>query len=574
MLSENALTLLKKRYFLPDETWEKLIYRVVSTLNPNRKVQEEYAQLLFNCDFLPNTPTLINAGARTGQLMACFVLPVEDDIQAIFDAIKYAAMIHKSGGGTGFSFSNLREAGAMVNSTNGISSGPVSFMRVFNEATGAIKQGGVRRGANMGMLRIDHPDIREFIACKRDQSQFTNFNISVAITNEFMQAVIEDKEYPLISPLGTITGHEKATDIINLIGQCAHEGGEPGLVFIDRINEMRSHLEMMDATNPCGEQPLLPYEACVLGSINLANMLNVSNEINFEKLERTTTVATLMLNDIINVSRYPLPQIERMVKRYRKIGIGVMGWADMLAKMKAPYKPQDSENNSLEIAASVMSYISGVAKQTSGHLSEHFKIKLGIEENQANSTLTTIAPTGSISIIADCSSGIEPYYSLAYTKNVMDGEKLEYFNSYLQKDLEAADLWNPKIAKAIMKHGSIQAITEIPDDIKERYLTAEELDWKDHLSMQNAFQAFTDNAVSKTINLPKETTVEDIIEIYKAAFFDYKFIKGLTVYRNGSRSGQVLVTGKKEICPECNGKVEHNEGCTSCPSCGWAACEE
>lgn len=536
-------------------------------------MQEEYAQLLYNCDFLPNTPTLINAGTRTGQLMACFVLPVEDDIQAIFDAIKYAAMIHKSGGGTGFSFSNLREAGAQVASTNGISSGPVSFMKVFNEATGAIKQGGVRRGANMGMLRIDHPDIREFITCKRDHSQLTNFNLSVAITDEFMQAVVEDKEYPLISPLGTITGHEKAVDILNLIGTCAHEGGEPGLVFIDRVNELRSHVDMIEATNPCGEQPLLPYEACVLGSINLANMLNNDNEIDFGKLEKTTVLAVFMLNDIINSSKYPLPQIEHMVRKYRKIGIGVMGWADMLAKMKIPYKPKDNENNSLEVAATVMSYISGVAQETSKQLAQHFKITLGRENNQANSTLTTIAPTGSISIIADCSSGIEPYYSLAYTKNVLDGEKLEYFNPYLQKDLEELDLWIPKITKAIMKTGSVQGISEIPDEIKERYLTAEELNWQDHLSMQNAFQAFVDNAVSKTINLTKETTVESIIEIYKSAFYNYNFIKGLTVYRNGSRSGQVLVSGKKDICPECNNKVEHTEGCTSCPSCGWAVCE-
>ena len=574
MLSKNALSLLEKRYFLPGETWEGLIHRVVTTISKNRKTQEKYATMMYNLDFLPNTPCLINAGARTGQLMACFVLPIEDDMDSIFDGIKHAALIHKSGGGTGFSFSRLREAGAKVASTEGISSGPVSFMRVYNEATGAVKQGGVRRGANMGILSVTHPDIREFITCKKDLKQLTNFNISVAVSTDFMEAYRNDEDYALISPHSKLpVKTESAREIMRLIAQCAHENGEPGVVFIDEINKYNPtpHLGTIEATNPCGEQPLLPYEACVLGSINLANMVK-DGKVNEEKLTDITAFATLFLDDVITTSIYPLERVKTMVTATRKIGLGVMGWADMLAQLSIPYDSPEA----IQLSNQVMELISITAKEVSNVLGEQM---LPYPANKSyiqcrNATVTTIAPTGSISMIADCSSGIEPYFSLAYTKTVLDGEEFKYINPYLQKVLTEKGLWNDKVEKTVLKTGSIQGIAEIPEDIRNVFKIAKEISPTTHIDMQAEFQKNVDNAVSKTINLPKSATVEEIEQIYLHAY-ETK-CKGITVYRDGSRDVQVLSIGysaKSGVCPECGSKVDHAEGCVSCKACGWAVCE-
>lgn len=575
MLTENAKNLLNKRYLLEGETWEQLIRRVVTTVNDRREVQEIYAMMLHNLDFLPNTPTLVNAGARTGQLMACFVLPIEDNIESIFDGVKHAAIIHKGGGGTGFSFSNLREANQRVKSTSGIASGPVSFMQVYNAATGAIKQGGIRRGANMGILSVHHPDIKEFVACKGDLKQLTNFNISVSITDAFMKAYMENEEYDLISPINnTVVSKESARDIMMLIAEHAHKNGEPGVVFIDTINADNplAHLGKMEATNPCGEQPLFPYEACVLGSINLANMVK-DKAIDELKLMKTTTWSTMFLDNIIDASNYPLPEIEYMVKGTRRIGLGVMGWADMLAQMGMAY---DSDA-AIETAEQVMRIIHTTAKETSGELAVYFGGYPFQQDGtllQRNATVTTIAPTGSISMIAECSSGIEPYFSLAYTKTVMDDDKMTYINPYLKQLLEEKELWSPAVEKHVVRTGSIQNLPDIPEEIKQVFKTSAEIPFLQHIKMQAAFQKYTDNAVSKTINLSKSATIEDVLDTYVKAY-ELK-CKGITVYRDGSRDAQVLSIGyqtKKGICPECNGKTEHAEGCIKCPSCGWAVCE-
>lgn len=575
MLTENAKKLLEKRYFLPDENWESLIKRVVTTLNKDKSVQKTYALMMHNLDFLPNTPTLINAGARTGQLMACFVLPIEDNIESIFNGVKNAAIIHKSGGGTGFSFSNLRESNTRVQKSNGIASGPVSFMHVYNAATAAIKQGGVRRGANIGVLSVHHPDIREFIECKSDLKALTNFNISVSITDKFMNAYENDEEYELISPLNNeVIGKEKARKIMNLIAENAHKTGEPGVIFIDTINKNNPipTLGDIETTNPCGEQPLLPYEACVLGSINLANMVK-DGKIDEDRLLSVATWGTIFLNDVIDNSIYPLPEIEYMTKGSRRIGLGVMGWADMLAQLGIAYDSIEGTQKAEE----VMKMIQTAANETSEQLAIYagsFPFYDEVGNLRRNATCTTIAPTGSISMIAECSSGIEPYFSLAYTKTVMEGEEMNYINPYLKKTLEEKELWTDSVEKHVLKTGSIQKIESIPDDIKAIFKISNEISVDGHIQMQAMFQKYVDNAVSKTINMPKTATIEDVLMAYSKAY--NSGCKGITVYRDGSRDAQVLSIGyktKKGICPECGNKTQHAEGCIKCPSCGWAICE-
>jgi ribonucleoside-diphosphate reductase alpha chain len=503
-----------------------------------------------NLEFLPNSPTLMNAGRELGQLAACFVLPVEDSMVSIFESLKNAALILQSGGGTGFSFSKLRPKRDKVMSTGGIASGPVSFMKVFNTATEVIKQGGARRGANMGILRVDHPDIIDFITVKREEGELANFNISVAVTDAFMESVQKDREYDLFNPrTGKVVGRQKARDVFEQIIQSAWETGDPGLIFIDRINRDNPtpHLGVIESTNPCGEQPLLPNEACVLGSINLSRMvkevrsseLGVRSEIDYKKLEKTVWLAVRFLDDAIDANRYPMPQIEAMHKGNRKIGLGVMGWADMLIKLEIPY---DSEE-ALNLAREVMKFIKDKAREESERLSEkrgvfpNFKGSIYDREGMPrvrNATTTTIAPTGTLSIIANCSSGIEPLFAIIYTRHVMD-TILEEVSPLFIKRAKKEGFYSDELMKKISVKGTLRGIKEIPKAAKKLFVTAHDISPAFHIDMQAAFQEYTDNAVSKTINLPKKATKEDVKRAYLYAYS--KGCKGITIYRYGTKRG-------------------------------------
>jgi len=569
-LSENALTVLEKRYFKKDdngnsiEDWKGMLTRVAKNISAGDKEKfKRYYKLMDSGRFLPNSPTLMNAGSDLQQLSACFVLPIEDSMESIFETIKDAALIHKSGGGTGFSFSRLREANARVRSTNGVSSGPISFLRVFNAATDAVKQGGTRRGANMAILKVNHPQIFDFITCKEDPSQLTNFNISVGITEEFMQAVFQDEEYELISPhTGEVKKKVKARDVFDLIVEMAYKNGEPGIIFLDRINRFNPTpaIGEIESTNPCGEQPLLPYEACNLGSINLAAFVK-EGKIDMEALKQTIYDSVDFLDDVISASRFPLPQIETLAKNNRKIGLGVMGWSDLLYELKLPYASEEA----VQLAEDIMEFIDFHAKTRSVHLAQELGVfpnfnqsiyktgKLIREKNKLNwaplikdiktkgirnATVTTIAPTGSISMILDASSGIEPQFSLVYTKNVLDGEKLLYANKRFEQALREAGLYNNQILEKVAAFGSIQQLDEIPAEMKRIFQTALDISPEWHIKMQAAFQKYTDNAVSKTINFTQNSSRNDIRMAFEYAY--QLGCKGLTVYRDGSRENQVL----------------------------------
>ena len=572
-LTENALKVLEKRYFRKDENgvliedWQKMLTRVAANIaSGDEEKTRRFYRLMDAGYFLPNSPTLMNAGGDLQQLSACFVLPLEDSMESIFETVKNAALIHKSGGGTGFSFSRLREANARVRSTNGVSSGPLSFLKVFNAATDAVKQGGTRRGANMAILNVDHPQILDFITCKENPAALNNFNISVGVTEEFMQAVANDDEYNLISPhTGAISKKLKARDVFALIVKMAHKNGEPGIVFLDRLNNANPTpaLGKIESTNPCGEQPLLPYEACNLGSINLALLIK-DGDVNWDKLKEVVQDSVDFLDAVIDVSKFPLPQIENISKANRKIGLGVMGWADLLFQLKIPYASEEA----VTLAAKLMEFIDFYAKKHSSELAikksafpnfpesiyangslkretlnqdwESLKEKIK-KEGIRNATLTTIAPTGTISMIADTSSGIEPQFSLAYVKNVMDGEKLLYVNKYLQKALEEKGIYNKKLLEEILTRGSLACIEDIPEELQKVFQTAHDISPEWHIRMQAAFQKYTDNAVSKTINFPNSATVEDIQSAYELAY--HLGCKGVTVYRDGSRESQVLYLG-------------------------------
>ncbi|WP_406678534.1 vitamin B12-dependent ribonucleotide reductase [Moorella sp. ACPs] len=564
-LTNNARIILEKRYLkkengVPVETPEEMFRRVARAVagaekifNPSlteEKVEEyteRFYRLMTSWDFLPNSPTLMNAGRELGQLSACFVLPVEDSMEAIFTAVKDAALIHKSGGGTGFSFSRLRPKNSPVRSTGGVASGPVSFMKVFNAATEAIKQGGTRRGANMGILRVDHPDILEFISCKEDNNELTNFNISVGLTREFMEALARDDYYELKFG-GRVYQKLKAQQVFEEIVNHAWANGEPGIIFLDRLNEDNPTPELgeIEATNPCGEQPLLPYEACNLGSLNLANMVR-DGEVDWDKLAETVYWSVRFLDNVIEINEFPLEKIKAMVMGNRKIGLGVMGWADMLFLLRIPYDTEEA----VELGRRVMAFIQKEARQASRKLAEERgsfpNIDRSIYRGQKlrNATCTTVAPTGTISMIAGTSSGIEPVFALAYTKNVLDGESLievnPVFRAYIEENFapDEAGL----IFQQIAAGKSIHDIKQIPPDMRRVFVTALEIAPEWHIRMQAAFQASTDNAVSKTVNFPPSATREDVRRVYELAY--QLGCKGVTVYRSGSREQEVLVSGAK-----------------------------
>lgn len=568
-ITENARAVLEHRYLKKDmqgkttETVEEMFRRVADAIaavdvnyDPKSdvsKTADGFYEMMTELDFLPNSPTLMNAGCPLGQLSACFVLPVEDSMEGIFDAIKNAALIHKSGGGTGFSFSRLRRQGAAVNSTGGVASGPISFMKVFNAATEAVKQGGTRRGANMGILRVDHPDIMSFITCKNNQSELNNFNISVGITEEFMRAVERGEQYDLIDPgSDEIIERLDAGKVFNTIVNSAWQTGEPGIIFLDRLNRdnvvpLQGEIE---ATNPCGEQPLLPYESCNLGSINLANHVVMYDNrcvLDREKLARTIREAVHFLDNVIDANKYPLDEIQRVTKLTRKIGLGMMGFADMLLLMGIPYDSSEA----VELGGEIMEMINSIGHKTSQQLAEMRGAFPLFDQSTykngkplRNATVTTIAPTGTLSIIAGVSSGIEPVFAYAYTRNVLDGSHLTEINQIMKNRLVAANLYSPQIIEDIVNNGSLSSVEGIPESLKEVFICAQDVSPIWHVKMQAAFQKHTDNAVSKTVNFSNSATPEDVAEVFKLAYtLD---CKGITIYRDGSRSGQVLRIGKAE----------------------------
>jgi len=570
-LTPNARVVLAKRYLKQEdgqviETAEDMIYRVASVVaqieeenygKGKKEIQaliKDFYNMMANLEFMPNSPTLMNAGRDLGQLSACFVLPIEDSMEEIFDAIKNAAIIHKSGGGTGFSFSRLRPKNSMVRSTGGVASGPISFMKVFNSATEAVKQGGTRRGANMGILRVDHPDIIDFIQCKEDNKEITNFNISVGITEEFMLAVREERPYDLIDPhTGSAVGQLSAPEIFNIIVDHAWKNGEPGIVFLDRLNQGNPTplLGKIEATNPCGEQPLLPNEACNLGSINLKLMV-IEKEgkmvINWERLSQVTRLSVRFLDNVIDANQYPLPIIDKMVKGNRKIGLGVMGFADMLILLQTSYSTEEA----VEYAEKVMKFIQTEARIESQRLAEERgtfpnyegSIYDGVMKLR-NATLTTIAPTGTISMICAASSGVEPLFAVAYTKTVMDGTALVEVNPLFESFAKEFGFYSQDLMEKIANLGTVLGLAEVPNWVQEVFTTAQEIAPEWHIRIQAAFQKYTDNAVSKTINFANSATREEIAEAYRLA--DELNCKGLTVYRDGSREEQVLSTGTATV---------------------------
>jgi ribonucleoside-diphosphate reductase alpha chain len=572
-LTPQAITILEKRYLKRDargqviETPEEMFWRVAQNIAEaerfygNQAALEELSETFFrmmaSLDFLPNSPCLMNAGRDLQQLAACFVLPVEDSLDSIFETVKQTALIHQSGGGTGFSFSHLRPRDDRVQSTGGMASGPVSFMRVFNMATDVIKQGGTRRGANMGVLGVDHPDIMEFINIKKNLKEMENFNLSVGITKAFMEALAKDDEYDLINPRTKQSIKRlKAKEVLEAIVSAAWESGDPGILFLDRINGANPTPELgeIESTNPCGEVPLLSYEPCVLGSINLLKMMKEKDgkwEVDFDKIRMTVRHAVRFLDNVIDMNQYPLPQISQMAKGNRKIGLGVMGLAHFLIRLGIPYNSQKA----LEVVKGIMSFIQYQAREQSMELAE----KRGVFPNfkgsiydkpggmrLRNATLTTIAPTGTLSLLANCSSGIEPLFAIQYTRRALEDMEFQMMDPLFIELGKKRGFLSPELIKSLSEGASLEEMPQIPKEVKELFTTTFEIPPRWHIRIQAAFQEYTDNAVSKTINFPRDATKDEVREAFLTAYQER--CKGITIYRSGSKPSQVLACGTKQVC--------------------------
>jgi ribonucleoside-diphosphate reductase alpha chain len=568
-LSENSIKLLAKRYLLKNEkgaiteTPARMFRRVAKAAasierqhkKDPKKIEEEFYNAMTNLEFLPNSPTLMNAGTEIGQLSACFVLPVEDSLDSIFKAIKTMAKIQQSGGGTGFNFSKIRPEGDIIKTTKGTASGPLSFMEIFDKTTDVIKQGGKRRGANMGILYSNHPDIVEFIKSKNNENKLANFNISVGITDEFMDAAINNKEYWLVNPhTGKKTKKVSAKILLEMISESSWKTGDPGIVFLDEINRKNPlpKLGVIESTNPCGEQPLLPYESCILGSINLVKMFT-KGRLDWNKLKKTVRTAVHLLDNIIDANKYLLPEIEEITKANRKIGLGIMGFAETIAMQGIPY----NSDKAIQFSEKLMKFITENARKKSEEIGKErgsfanfdksiFKAKY---EHMRNATLTTIAPTGSLSMIAGCSSGIEPLFAVSYIREVLEGTKMIEISQAFEQVAKKKGFYSKTLMLQIAKEGSVQKIKQIPKDVKKAFMTSFDIKPEWHVKIQAAFQRYVDNAVSKTVNVPNDAKPSDIEKIYELA---YKLkCKGITVYRYGSKKTQVLYLGKT-ISDKCN----------------------
>jgi len=556
-LTVNAAAVLQQRYLRRDwagkvvETPAELFRRVAKAVaaaeerhgKRPQEVEEEFYRAMVSFDFLPNSPTLMNAGTDVGQLSACFVLPVEDSIAGIFDALKCMALVHKSGGGTGFSFSALRPRGDLVRTTGGLASGPVSFIRIFDVTTEVIRQGGRRRGANMGILRCAHPDILDFIAAKEHEGALSNFNLSVGVTDAFMEAVAADDRYELRNPrTGAVSGHPRAREVFRLMAAQAWRCGDPGVVYLDAVDRANPTpaLGALEATNPCGEQPLLPWENCNLGSINLKNMVS-NGEVDWDKMRRTIALAVRFLDDVIDVNRFPLDQTAHVSRGNRKIGLGVMGLADALLLLGVPY----NSDRAVEVAEEIASVLEEESHRASAELARERgnfpnwgRSTFAGGEPARNATTTSIAPTGTISLIAGCSSGIEPMFSVAFVRRVLDGQQLFECNAVFEQVAKERGFHDQDIMDRVAHSGSIQDIEQIPEDVRRLFVTAFDISPRRHVAIQAAFQRHCDNAVSKTINFPRDASMEEVEQAFLMAH--EQGCKGITVYRDGSRQRQVL----------------------------------